>query len=338
MIIPIFIPHSGCTHQCVFCDQKNITGQAVPLDPAMVPVKIHEYLDTNASQEPAQAAFFGGTFTALPRELQKAYLSAVRPFITAGQLEGIRLSTRPDCVTSEILVLLKEYHVTIIELGAQSMDDYVLTCSGRGHTAIDTVNAVSLIKSHDFLIGLQLMPGLPGDSSDSFMRTIDTVIGLRPDFIRIYPSLVIKNTPLEDLYASGRYTPLSLDDAVALCREALERFDQAGIEVIRIGLQPTEELERPGTIIAGPYHPAFRQLVESSILLDKMRTVLRANRGMTGQVTFQVNPKDLSAAIGQRRSNIMQLQKEFGVHKISIVEGNNVMRRDVALVATVHQE
>jgi histone acetyltransferase (RNA polymerase elongator complex component) len=159
------------------------------------------------------------------------------------------------------------------------------------------------------------------------MKTIDTVIELKPDFVRIYPSLVIKDTPLEDLYASARYMPLSLDDAVALCREALERFELAGIDVIRIGLQPTEELEKPGTIIAGPYHPAFRQLVESSILLDQMRSALRNYTGKTGRVTFQVNPKDVSAAIGQKRSNIKKLEKEFGVKKIRIVGGHNAQRR-----------
>ncbi len=336
MIIPFFIPHSGCPHQCVFCNQKNITGQTMPVAPSAIPRKITEYLAISSSDKPVHVAFYGGSFTALPFETQKTYLSAVQPFIHAGHIAGIRLSTRPDCITNEILSLLNECHVTTIELGVQSMDDVVLTQSGRGHTATDTVNAVSLIKSHDFLIGLQLMPGLPGDSADSFMRSIGMAIDLKPDFVRVYPALVIKDTPLEDLYTSGRYKPLSLDDAVLLCREALERLELAGIDVIRIGLQPTEELEKPGTIVAGPYHPAFRQLVESSILLDKMRSALSTNKGKTGMITFEVNPKDLSAAIGQQRSNIKQLKKEFGIQKIRIVGSHSVMRRrDPALLSTV---
>ncbi len=334
MIIPFFIPHSGCPHQCVFCNQKNITGQTKPVPPSAIPQKITEYLAVRGTANPAHAAFYGGSFTALPFETQRAYLNAVQPFIHSGQIAGIRLSTRPDCITSGVLALLKEYRVTTIELGVQSMDDVVLARSGRGHTAADTVNAVALINSRDFLIGLQLMPGLPGDSAGTFMKTIDTVIGLKPDFVRIYPALVIEDTPLEDLYRSGRYIPLSLDDAVILCREALERFDLAGIDVIRIGLQPTEELDKTGTIIAGPYHPAFRQLVESSILLDKMRTALRERRGKTGTVTFHVNPRDLSAAIGQQRSNIKLLKKEFGVREIRIVGEDNIpRRRDPALVS-----
>jgi histone acetyltransferase (RNA polymerase elongator complex component) len=327
MIIPFFITHSGCPHQCVFCNQNNITGQTDPVAPSAVPQKITEYLAVNCSDKPAQVAFYGGSFTALPFETQKAYLTAVQPFIHEGQIAGIRLSTRPDCVTKEILSLLNEYHVTTIELGVQSMDNAVLERSGRGHTAADTVNAVTLIKSYDFLIGLQLMPGLPGDSADSFMKTIDTVIELNPDFVRIYPALVIKDTPLEGMYTSGRYTPLTLDDAVLLCREALERFELAGIDVIRIGLQPTEELERPGTIIAGPYHPAFRQLVESSIILDKMRSALRNRKGKILKVMFQVHPKDLSASIGQRRSTIELLKKEFKLQEVRIVEGKNDLKR-----------
>jgi histone acetyltransferase (RNA polymerase elongator complex component) len=336
MIIPFFITHSGCPHQCVFCNQKHITGHLKPVDPSAVPQKISKYL-TNTSQKPAQVAFFGGSFTALPGKIQQAYLAAVRPFITSGKIKDIRLSTRPDCITEKGLTLLREYHVTIIELGVQSMDNRVLSRSGRGHTAIDTVHAANLIKSHGFLLGLQLMPGLPGDSSDSFLRTVDTVIGLRPDFVRIYPAIVIKDTPLEDLYRSGRYIPLSIDDAIALCRTALERFERAGIEVIRLGLQPTDELERPGTIISGPYHPAFRQLVESSLLLDAMRSALNAVKGKIDTATFQVNPKDLSAAIGQHRSNIDLLKREFGINEIRIVTGGNILRRDPALVSTVYQ-
>ena len=335
MIIPFFITHSGCPHQCVFCNQKNITGQVDPIDPSMIPLKIGEYLATSTPDKPAHVAFYGGSFTALPFETQKAYLAAVRPFIHEGHIAGIRLSTRPDCITNEILSLLNEYHVTTIELGVQSMDDLVLIRSGRGHTANDTMNAVALLRKYGFFIGLQLMAGLPGDSAETFMKTVDTVVELKPDFVRIYPALVIKDTPLEDLYSSGRYKPLSLDDAVVLCREALERFERAEIDVIRIGLQPTGELERPGTIIAGPYHPAFRQMVESSILLDNMRSALRTRDGKTDTVSFQVHPKDLSAAIGQHRSNIELLKKEFGVRKIRIVAGESVMRRDPVLFSTV---
>jgi histone acetyltransferase (RNA polymerase elongator complex component) len=223
--------------------------------------------------------------------------------------------------------MLKTYHVRIVELGVQSMNDTVLTRAGRGHAAVDTIHAVSLLKEQGFTIGLQLMPGLPGDSAGIFADTVSRIIELKPDFVRIYPTLVIKGTSLEDLYKSGQYAPLSLENAVSICRDALLRFYNSGIDMIRMGLQPTEELEKPGTILAGPYHPAFRELVESSLFLDKMRSLLRNRRGKTDSVTFHVNPADLSAAIGQQRSNITILQKEFGIQEIRIKEGNTIPKK-----------
>jgi len=331
MIIPFFIPHSGCPHLCVFCNQKNITGRSAPEEASSIPQKITEYLKTNNSGEPVQAAFYGGSFTALPVERQKSYLEAVRPFILSGRIRNIRLSTRPDNISREIVTLLKEYRVQTVELGVQSMDDRVLALSGRGHSASDTVHAVQLLREYDFVVGLQLMPGLPGDSAEGFQGTVAKTVALKPDFVRLYPALVIKGTPLEERYKTGRYSPLSLDDAVILCRDALLRFEEAGIEVIRIGLQPTDELEKPGTIIAGPYHPAFRQLVESSILLDRMKALMTTIDASCHQVTFFVHPRDLAAAIGQNRSNGESLKNEFRLRSVRVRQDRSVPRRTVKI-------
>jgi histone acetyltransferase (RNA polymerase elongator complex component) len=328
MIIPFFIPHAGCPHQCVFCNQRNITGQNHPDDASAIPDKISRYLSTHDSHEPVEIAFYGGSFTALPLEVQQTYLETVRPFIQAGRVRNIRLSTRPDCISKEILRFLKEYHVTIIELGAQSMDDNVLLSSGRGHSTDDTMNAVKLLKEHGFAIGLQLMPGLPGDTAKDFIKkTIDQVVTIKPGFVRLYPVLVIKGTPLEKLCRNGCYHPLILDEAVALCCDAIIKLEHEGIDVIRVGLQPTEELEKPGTILAGPFHPAFRQLVESSIFLDGMRSALKERKGTNDTAVFSVNPKDISLAVGQRRGNIRTLMKEFKLKKIRIVEDSSIRCR-----------
>jgi len=337
MIIPFFIPHSGCPHQCVFCNQKNITGQSKPVDLASIPRTIAQYLNTNNHDEPVQIAFYGGSFTALSQETQKTYLEAVQPFIQSGKIKSVRLSTRPDGISRDVLSLLKEYHVKTIELGVQSMDNRVLTMSGRGHSAADTINAVSLLKEYEFTIGLQLMVGLPGDSAEGFLDTVDQVIKLKPDFVRLYPVLVIKDTPLEKLYKTGRYLPLSLNDAVSQCGSAMLRFTSAEIEVIRVGLQPTEELEEPGTIIAGPYHPSFRQVVESSILLDRMRSELRGRKEKSEAAVFSVNPADLSVAIGQHRVNIESLKKEFGLREVRIKADQNMQKRgELVFVVTVN--
>jgi histone acetyltransferase (RNA polymerase elongator complex component) len=264
-----------------------------------------------------QVAFYGGSFTALPLEVQQAYLEPVQRFIDSGRVAGIRLSTRPDGINADVLALLKRYHVGTVELGVQSMDDDVLLLSGRGHTAADTVHAVRLLREQGFTIGLQLMPGLPGDKAETFQATVDRIVGLKPDFVRIYPALVIRDTPLAVLYETGRYAPLPLDAAITLCRDALDRFEEAGIEVIRIGLQATDELAAPGTIIAGPFHPAFRQLVESSRFLGKMEQRLPPGTG-SGPVTFRVNPADLSTAIGQNRANIHAISDRHGLDALIV--------------------
>lgn len=312
MIIPFFITHAGCPNQCVFCNQKNITGERTVPEPASLPQQIERYLGIRTSDASAQIAFYGGSFTALPPDLQRSYLESVQPFLASGRVASIRLSTRPDSITADILAMLKQYGVATIELGAQSMDDEVLRLSGRGHSTVDTENAVALLREYNFTIGLQLMPGLPGDTPATFQKTVTQVIALRPDFVRIYPVLVIRETPLAELYRTGNYAPLSLDDAVLLCHKAVARFEQAGIEVIRVGLQPTAELERPGTIIAGPWHPAFRQLVDSSRFLEKMCSLLSAG-DKARTVTVMVNPADLSTVIGQKRRNIDTVKDRYGI-------------------------
>jgi histone acetyltransferase (RNA polymerase elongator complex component) len=196
MIIPFFIPHAGCPHQCVFCDQKNITGRRAPPPLSSVPATIGRYLQTYTGSGSVQVAFYGGSFTGLPLEVQQAYLEPVQPFIEARQILDIRLSTRPDGISDDVLALLKRYHVGTVELGVQSMDDDVLLLSGRGHTAADTVRAVQLLRKHGFTRGLQLMPGLPGDKVETFQDTVRQVVGLRPDFVRIYPALVIRDRSL----------------------------------------------------------------------------------------------------------------------------------------------
>lgn len=329
MIIPFFIPHAGCPHQCVFCNQKNITGQRTSVDPSSVAPTITAYLDKRLVQEPAQVAFYGGSFTALAVEVRKSYLEACRPFIASGMITGIRISTRPDCISRKILAFLRDHHVETIELGVQSMDDSVLLRSGRGHTAADTIRAVTLLREQGFTIGLQLMPGLPGDTAATFMATVDSIIGMRPAFVRIYPALIIKETPLEALYRSGQYTPLSLDEAVQWCKSALLQFEHSGIAVIRVGLQPTGELQKTGTILAGPYHPAFRQLVDSSVLLDRMRAALHQRASGAGPACLLSHPSDIAAAIGQKRSNIIALKKEFHLSELRVVAAPAVKKGSI---------
>jgi histone acetyltransferase (RNA polymerase elongator complex component) len=237
------------------------------------------------------------------------------------------LSTRPDSISLEVLELLTAYKVATVELGVQSMDDEVLRISQRGYGRQDVIKAVGDLLQENFEVGMQLMVGLPGDSAQKFASSVEAVIELRPHFVRLYPTLVIKGTALERWFQQGRYHPLSLEESIARIKGALQQFRQARIPVIRVGLQPTPSLEKPGTIVAGPYHPAFRQLVESSLLYEQAASLL-ARSGMSGDFspTFLISPQDISTFYGQGGHNIRLLRETFGLQEI-IVQPNPQQER-----------
>lgn len=270
LIIPVFVPHRGCPHDCVFCNQKSISGQMVA--PTMEEVRntVLSYEKIAGNYESVEVAFYGGSFTGIPVEEQIAYLQEIAPFLKRGFVHSIRLSTRPDCIDRETLSRLWRYGVRTIELGAQSMDDAVLKCSGRGHLAADTANASRLIKEYGFVLGIQTMTGLPGASREKDLKTAEKVCAINPDFVRIYPTIVIQNTALAELYSTGGYIPPSLEDTVSLCARLFRRYKLDGIRVIRMGLQSSETIRDGGEILAGPYHPAFGELVRSRLVLEAL--------------------------------------------------------------------
>lgn len=302
-ILPIFVPHLGCPHDCVFCDQKRISGSPLPASGA----------DVSAALEQARAsglcglelAFYGGSFTAVHPALQQELLSAAGPYLRDGTVRAIRLSTRPDAVDEKALALLLDHGVQTVELGAQSMDDRVLIASGRGHTAADTVRAAGLVKATGLRLILQMMTGLPGSDRDKDIYTARQIAGLRPDGVRIYPTVIVKNTPLEDLWRSGRYREHTVSEAVAVCADILPVFEAADIPVIRLGLNPTAELSA-GDAVGGAYHPALGELVRSEILRRRAEELLK-DVPAGAAVTLGVAPERISAMVGQHRANIAAL-------------------------------
>lgn len=233
----------------------------------------------------------------------------------------MRLSTRPDYINEEILDLLVRYEVRTIELGVQSLDEDVLKCSNRGHSVEAVTQAAQMIKSRGILLGIQTMVGLPGDTNEKAIITAKKVVQLAPSLVRIYPTLVIKNTYLQKMYLDGRYTPLTVEEAVDLCAELLDIYEENNINVIRIGLQPTESISENGEIEAGPFHPAFRQLVQSRLFLNKMIQYIKSNNlGNLNSIVIECNPRDVSNVIGQKRKNILYLKKEFNFKNIAVRE------------------
>ncbi|MDA8211565.1 MAG: radical SAM protein [Clostridia bacterium] len=332
-IIPVFVPHAGCPHQCVFCNQKHISGRRAVPTGEEVEGQIKEYLQTigDPAGKTVEVAFFGGSFTAIPEELQQELLAPARAFWEAGRVDYLRLSTRPDCIDRQNLAWLSDWGVRVIELGVQSMDAGVLAAAKRGHTAEEVRDAAALVKSMGFQLGLQMMVGLPGDSPDKARETARELVSLKPDFVRIYPVLVIRGTELAEMYLAGQYRPWDLLTTVEVCKDLLKLFAQADIPVIRIGLQASEQVNFEGDVLAGPFHPALRELVESAWARERIEGLLRQaglepvdNAGEqvlpVEQVVLQVSPRDISIVRGQRNSNICYFRRVWGINLK--VEGN----------------
>ncbi len=308
LVIPIFIPHEGCPHCCVFCNQRRISGfKERPVSAADVQATIQLWLGREKSAERrVQVAFYGGSFTGLPEKRQQELLDAVAPFVEQGRVQAIRLSTRPDYIDAGIVTFLQANHVSIVELGVQSMDDGVLRASGRGHTAADVEQAVTVLRDSGMEIGIQLMLGLPGETRRDLLKTVGRVIALRPDFVRIYPVLVVKNSELACLYEQGKYQPISLDKAVVLAAWMKKCFDQAAIRVVRMGLQAGTELEE--SLLAGPWHPAFGELVKSRLMLQQTRKLL-AGVQPGNKTILSISPRDQSVFRGMKSQNMVRLQE-----------------------------
>ena len=262
-MIPFFIPHVGCPYVCTFCNQSRITGQSgiSHLTPEYIQQTIKDYVGTKRNEKFWEVAFYGGSFTAITKDLQHKLLMPAYEMLQQGLIDGIRCSTRPDAVGDEAITLLQSYGVKNVELGVQSMNDGILVDAKRGHTAQEVVEAVTRLKHRDMTVGVQLLPGLKGETWQTIIETAIAVAALRPDFVRIYPVLVIENTELADQYRAGEYEPLSTELAIQYCSFLKDWFEQHGIEVIRTGLQSTEELDSRNSLVAGPYEPAMGELV-----------------------------------------------------------------------------
>ena len=310
--ISIFVPHIGCPHRCSFCDQNTISGAQHLPDGEEVRTICEKALREARSPADTEIAFFGGSFTAIPRDYMLELLSAASEFVGEGRFRGIRCSTRPDCISHEILELLKSYGVTAIELGAQSMDDEVLRANERGHSAQDVRDAAALIKEHGIELGLQMMTGLWLSTPEKDMKTAEEIIALRPETVRIYPVVVLENTVLAELYKSGEYRMTPFEDMTQLCADMMLRFTEAGIRVIKCGLHASEFVERD--MVAGYYHPAYREICESLIYRRVIGEQLREKGITSGSVTVAVNDRCISKAAGQNRSNTVY----FGEQGISI--------------------
>jgi len=315
--IPVFIPHLGCPFQCIYCNQKYISGTTKPPDVEEVHAIILQKLSTIDSKNAiVEVAFFGGSFTCISKPEQEKYLQAVQPYIRDKKVSGIRISTRPDYIDESILQLLHQYHVSTIELGVQSMSDSVLLKAGRGHTAADVVKASELIRKGGFDLGIQTMIGLPGEDKEESEYTASRVIDLKPDCVRIYPVLVLKDTELERLFSDGKYEPLTLELAVERVAPVLKMYIHNDINVIKVGLHPSEEFESGGKLVAGPFHPAFREMVMSRLWKNEFNDYLLQKHIIVKEnmdITITVPSSQYNYTIGYEAINKLYLKKYFNM-------------------------
>ena len=319
-IIPVFVPHLGCPNDCVFCNQRRISGHIEPATAQTVKNAIEEAAALTPSGTKRQLAFYGGSFTAIPEGQQLELFEAAQPYLAEGVISSVRLSTRPDAIDAAVLKRLKKYGVAVVELGAQSMCDRLLELYGRGHDSAAVENASKLIKAAGFNLILQMMTGLPGDTDESCIESAKKIIALEPDGVRIYPTVIVRDTVLCDMWRTGTYREHTVEDAVRICAKIVPLFNEAGIPIIRMGLNPTEELSG-GDALGGAYHPALGELVFSRIMLQKARELL-AEVKPESRVVLGVSRSDVSKMIGQHRCNVKALMSELSLAELKIHEAS----------------
>lgn len=333
LIIPIFVPHAGCPHDCCFCNQKIISGQtSMPTEEDII-ATIKRFEKAATRYNDVQLAFYGGSFTAIEIDLQLMFLKTVQPYLKSngGFIDKLRLSTRPDCIDAEVLERMHKYGVGVIELGAQSMDAAVLLASGRGHTAEDTIKASSLIKEKGFELGIQTMTGLPLADYASDIETARKVCEMKPDFVRIYPTVVVKGTALHRSYLAGRYVPQTLEEAVELCLKLSDIYAAANVQIIRMGLQSSDNISEDGEIAAGPYHAAFGQLVKSKqMYVELCRKIEKIDikEYYDKILCVYVDTARLSDCIGQKRENVKRLKEKYGFRQVFVKEKKKIVQKE----------
>ncbi len=319
-IAPLFLRNGGCPGRCIYCSERLTDPEDAGCAPdaSLVRETVIRHLGRSRRKAPVQIAFYGGSFTGLAPARRDAYLRAAGACIEEGLAVCIRISARPDQIDGPVLERLAAGGVATVEIGAESMDDEILARARRGHTAADVVRAIGLLRRGGFETGIHLMAGLPGDSYERFAASVDRVIDLEPDTVRIHPTLVLAETELAGMYERGEYEPLSLPEAVRRCAAATLRFEAAGIRVVRLGLQATAALERPGAVVAGPFHPSFGAVVQAEIFRRMASSLLAARGGGIDSALFRVSDRDVSSFRGIRNANIRLLKDGFGLRDLAV--------------------
>ncbi len=330
-VIPVFLPQAGCPHQCAFCNQATIAGTAHrDFSQAAFAAAVDRFLTyRRRNHDLTQLAFFGGNFLGLKPDRIRRYLDWANVYVEKGRIDSLRFSTRPDTISTSSLTLIRDAPIRTVELGVQSMDDRVLARAQRGHQAKDTVRAVSLLKHAGYEIGLQIMTGLPGDTRDSALATAEAILDLAPAFVRIYPALVLADSPLAADYAAGRYQPPDLAENIALVARMWLKFTAAGIRVIRMGLQEGPGLADSGNVLAGAHHPAFGERVLGHIFRNMAAAALTHAPPASGRAVIRINPRRLSVVTGPQRGHLVDLKEAHRLARLKATGDERLPRNQL---------
>lgn len=327
--IPIFVTNYGCNFKCIYCNQETITNREEGIKKEGVISTIEEYLSYFDEKAFIEIGFFGGSFTGIDLKTQREFLNIAKNYKDKGLINEIRLSTRPDLINEDILNLLKDHSVDTIELGVQSLDEEVLKYSARGHNSSIVYKSSKMIKEKGFNLGLQMMIGLPKDSKENVLFTAREFVKLKADCVRIYPTVVIKNTPLELLYYQGNYKPLNLEETIEITKEVIKLFELNNINIIRVGLQSTDDIALGKSVISGPYHPSFRELVESRIYRDIIESKIKKD---TRKIEIETNNKNISKIIGNKKTNVTYFKNKYKVKEFKIINNENLKDKNINII------
>lgn len=326
--IPIFIPHLGCPNQCIFCNQRYISG-ALEFDESSVEKEIEAVLSTIKPSDEAEIAFFGGSFTGIDRALMIRLLDTAQKYVDLGKVSGIRMSTRPDYISDEIIDILKKYKVSCVELGIQSVNDNVLRYLKRGHTRKDTENAMKLLKNNGFSFVGQMMIGLPTATIDDEIACARMICEYGASGARIYPTLVFKMTELEEIAQKGEYSPMTVEEAVLRSANVLEIFNQSNVECIRIGLCESENLHSDRTFVSGPNHPSIGEMVKSELFLRKIEKIISGNKYKS--IIILCPRGTTSQIIGNKKKNIEKIKKNYEISLVKVLETDKLKNYDIEI-------
>jgi len=298
-IYPVFIPQAGCESICIYCNQAKISGiHSFDLHAQLAHIK--RFCSKHIGK-PKQVAFYGGSFTNLDPDYRNFLLDTVDAYIDTDTT--YRVSAKPNAIDKDILIWCKKRKITTIELGIQDFDDRVLRASQRGYDSQCAVASCQLIKAMGLELGIQLMPGLPDCDAQSLANNLQCLRAIEPAFIRLYPTIVIKDTKLAELYREGKYTPLSLEEAIAQCIDYCEMAEKISSKVIKIGIPSTIATS---DIIAGPYHPAFGEFVKAERLIKQIL------QGYENGKVIYIDKTTLSLLMGHDRKYYKKLCERIG--------------------------